>query len=70
MSQTVGVISVPVIETHKIDSDDLFLVLASDGVWEFVPNALACKLVYDNLSDMDTATQKLVEEAHERWTKV
>lgn len=69
VSQTVGVTSVPVVQVHEIQGDDLFFVIASDGVWEFIPNADACKIIHDNLPSLETAAAKLVEEAHDRWTR-
>ena len=38
VAASVGVISKPVITRHTIDSKDRFLVLASDGIWEFLSN--------------------------------
>lgn len=69
VSQTVGVTSIPVVQVHEIGHDDLFFVIASDGVWEFIPNSDACKIIHDNLANLDVAAGKLVEEAHERWTR-
>lgn len=69
VSQTVGVTSIPVVQVHEIEHDDLFFVIASDGVWEFIPNSDACKIIHDNIGNLDTAALKLVEEANERWTR-
>ena len=35
---TVGVLSVPEEQQYLLDKDDKFIVIASDGVWEFLTN--------------------------------
>ena len=37
-NNAVGVISIPEIIQHKVTKEDELLVLASDGVWEFIDN--------------------------------
>ena len=46
---TVGVISTPEIIEHDITRDDRILVLASDGVWEFIGNDEAAGLFKGSL---------------------
>lgn len=38
LAHRVGVSSVPEISTHEISASDRFLILASDGIWEFITN--------------------------------
>lgn len=41
-----GVISVPEIKEIQIDSNqDLFIVIGSDGVWEFISNEDAAEIL-------------------------
>jgi protein phosphatase PTC2/3 len=64
----VGVIAEPVVSTHHVTIDDEFLILASDGVWEFVASHEAVRVVSDNLHLGATqACQALIEMAAARW---
>lgn len=64
----VGVIAEPVVSTHTILPEDEFLILATDGVWEFLTSAQAVEIVGANLSRSATkATQALIEAAAARW---
>ena len=74
----VGVIPDPEI-THTVvapaasmDKDggdgDLFVIVASDGIWEFIQSAEACALVYKHKSATD-ACSALVLEAAQRWKR-
>ena len=62
----VGVIATPDVMTQKIDPLDRCLILASDGVWEFMTNQRAVEVValHDNATD---ASEALVREASELW---
>ena len=38
-AKTLGVIATPIVQTFDLDSDmDLFLIMASDGVWDTIEN--------------------------------
>jgi protein phosphatase PTC2/3 len=64
----VGVIAEPVVTTHTVDPDDEFLIIATDGVWEFLSSEAAVEIVGANLSRGATkATQALIEAAAARW---
>jgi protein phosphatase PTC2/3 len=64
----VGVIAEPVVTTHTVDPDDEFLIIATDGVWEFLSSETAVAIVGANLSRGATkATQALIEAAAARW---
>lgn len=68
VAHSVGVSNEPEITVHKIDNDDdLFLMYASDGIWEFIPNETAATIVLDKLPDLREAALKLVKEAISRW---
>lgn len=65
---TVGVIAEPVVTTHAVTEQDEFLILASDGVWEFLESADAVSIVAANLDRGATkACQVLIEAAAARW---
>lgn len=45
IASRVGVISEPEIVTEKIDFNEGFIVLASDGIWEFMSNEKVVEIV-------------------------
>ena len=75
---SVGIISEPEIIEYYFNKDDLFFILATDGLWEFMTNdevfffiiqvANTLKEYYfkDNI---EGAAQFLVNEATKRWIK-
>ena len=69
VAQGVGVTCEPEIVEHRITEEDRFVVVASDGVWEFLDNERVMKLVipfwYCNRPDQ--ACEKLVKEATAKW---
>jgi serine/threonine protein phosphatase PrpC len=69
VSKSVGCSCVPEVIELKINSNYEFMVLASDGVWEFLDNEAVCKIVqpYYNKNDPDGAVNKLIEEASRMW---
>lgn len=69
MSQTVGVISVPEITTHTIKENDCFIIWASDGVWEFVTDEAAVKLLWKHKDNLQEAANQLAEESTKMWKK-
>jgi len=38
LAKSIGVIAVPDIFTHQITQNDSIIVIASDGLWEFMTN--------------------------------
>jgi serine/threonine protein phosphatase PrpC len=69
VSQTVGVISVPEIIPHQIQSNDIFAIWASDGVFEFLSNEQAVSIIWKYKHDLQEAVNQLVEEAAKMWRK-
>ena len=45
---------------------DLFIIVASDGVWEFIESQEACGIVAKH-ADATEACAALVKEAQQRW---
>jgi serine/threonine protein phosphatase PrpC len=69
VSQTVGVISVPEISTHSIKEQDIFVVWATDGVWEFITDDSAIKLLWKHKENLAEAAAQLAEESTKQWRK-
>ena len=66
--KSVGVIAEPVVSFHDVKENDSFLILATDGVWEFISSAEAVKTVAKHLHKGATkACQVLIEAAAAKW---
>lgn len=66
--QTVGVIAEPEVVRHDITSDDRFMILATDGVWEFIPSQEAVDIVAAEIEHgAEHACRKLIQTAAERY---
>lgn len=68
--KTVGVIAEPVVTKHEIHPDDEFMIIATDGVWEFLSSDDAVDIVSTGLKNGDgssLACQHLIEAAAAKW---
>lgn len=69
----VGVIATPVVARYDLHQDDQFIILASDGVWEFISTQRAAELVgrcmQAGLGPRTTA-MCLMEEASVQWSEI
>jgi len=69
----VGVIAEPVVETHRIVPGDEFVIMATDGVWEFIDSDAAVEIVADRLrkgEGASVACEALIDAATRRWREV
>ncbi|KAL1514535.1 hypothetical protein AB1Y20_003632 [Prymnesium parvum] len=67
---TVGVIPDPEITEYDVHDDDVCMVIASDGVWEFLSNEEVANLVYRTCvisKDPQRIVETIVDEASHRW---
>jgi serine/threonine protein phosphatase PrpC len=68
----IGLLPTPEVCTHTVSDDDCFLIMASDGVWEFIDNAEAVQIVNQFYSAgrpaMD-ACRFLIAKAAVLWRK-
>lgn len=69
VAQSVGVTPEPEILEYEIQPEDLYLVVASDGVWEFMPNEEVGKISFPfySKSAPEAAANALVKEAYKKW---
>lgn len=70
---SVGVICDPEIVEYEINDYSKFIVIASDGIWEFLSNEKVMEIVnfyYCNSFDANSASERLVEEATKCWRRV
>ena len=65
----VGVIVDPEIFEHFLDEEDKFIILASDGIWEFMSSDEVVNIVKDFYlkNDINGAIEYLYQESNERW---
>ena len=69
VASQVGVVSDPEIYEMTLGSDDKFLVIASDGIWEFLPNDQIVEMIvpYWEAKDPEGACIALIEESVKHW---
>jgi len=71
----VGVIAEPVVETHELEEEDEFVIIATDGVWEFISSEDAVEIVAGHLYNegkdekggASLACEALIKAASEKW---
>lgn len=70
ISKPIGVTSEPEIIKMKLDKRDKFILVASDGVWEFITNQQVLQLIvpYYKEGKLQEACDALSRLAYERWT--
>ena len=71
VAQSVGVSPEPEIFEADLTEDDKFIVIASDGVWEFLPNEEIVSLVvpYWLQNNPEGACEKIAKESVAHWKK-
>ena len=70
LAHTVGVISNPEIQKFNFNGSEKFILLASDGIWEFIDSDESVRIIkdyYENDMDAVGALNALVKEAFRRW---
>jgi len=68
-----GVIATPEVVTHRVQPQDRFLILATDGVWEFIGSNEAVEMVeacFTQSRSVSEAAHHLVAKAAEAWNEV
>lgn len=71
IASKVGVISEPEVKMHQLTADDKIMVVASDGVWEFLSNDDVMKLIlpFYLKNDPEGACDKIIKESTEAWKR-
>ena len=71
MAARVGVIAEPELKMIELNKDDKFIVLASDGVWEFLRNEDVGRMIYPFYlkKNAEGAAECLVRESFKKWKK-
>ena len=70
-AHSVGVSHIPEMKQFMMDEDDKFLILASDGVWEFLSNDEVLDLVvpFWHQNDLKGACNTIVKESVAAWER-
>ena len=70
-AHSVGVTHIPEMKQFMMDEDDKFLILASDGVWEFLSNDEVLDLVvpFWHQNDLKGACNVIVKESVAAWER-
>ena len=71
VAATVGVISEPEIKEFDFDEGDKFMIIASDGIWEFISSQECVEIIKDfyEKNDLKGCAEFLYEESSKRWIK-
>ena len=69
VAHTVGVTAQPEIFEYNLVNEDKFILLASDGIWEFISSDECVNIVKDYYlkDDIDGALSYLYKESSKRW---
>ena len=70
VAHSVGVISEPEIIKYEFNGSEKFIILASDGIWEYIDSDECVNIVkdyYENDMDAIGALNSLVKQAFNRW---
>jgi len=67
IAATVGVHATPEILVHNIKDNDQFVVICSDGVWEFLSNEEVVDIVRSCDGDADRACKELCARSYREW---
>ena len=71
VAATVGVMSEPEIKEFLFDEGDKFMIIASDGIWEFISSQECIDIIknfYDK-NDLHGCCEYLYQESSKRWLK-
>ena len=68
IAERIGVIPTPEVRVHKISASDRFIILATDGVWEFLSSQEAVDMVANSKNPYEGAA-KLVDAAFRLWSE-
>jgi serine/threonine protein phosphatase PrpC len=71
VSMRAGVICIPDVTFQTLDSNDKFIIIASDGIWEFITND-ECVQIVSNFyfsGKLAEACEQLIKIAKYRWTR-
>ena len=71
VAASVGVISEPEIKEFDFTEDDKYMIIASDGIWEFISSQECIDIIksYYESNDLKGCCEYLYQESSKRWLK-
>ena len=71
VAATVGVMSEPEIKEFNFTEDDKYMIIASDGIWEFISSQECIDIIqsYYESNDLKGCCEYLYQESSKRWLK-
>ena len=71
VAASVGVISEPEIKEFDFDENDKYMIIASDGIWEFISSQECIDIIqkYYETNDLKGCCEYLYQESSKRWLK-
>ena len=72
IAHSVGVSDEPELKSFEYDGTEKFIVLASDGIWEYIHGDECIKVLrpyYEEKKDVEEAAYALVKEAFRKWKR-
>ena len=71
LCREIGVISTPTVTEHMLTEEDEFVLMCSDGVWEFIENEEAVEFVAEfGRAKVAQAAEELAKRAWQKWVEV
>ena len=71
VAATVGVMSEPEIKEFEFEENDKFMIIASDGIWEFISSQECVDIIKDfyDKNELKECCEYLYQESSKRWLK-
>ena len=72
IAHSIGVIEEPEFKIYEYDGNEKFIIIASDGIWEYLNGDDCIKIVknyYEDNFDIEKASFALVKEAFDKWKR-
>ena len=72
VAHSVGVIDEPEFKNFEYDGNEKFIIIASDGIWEYLHGDDCIKIIkpiYEDSKDCEEAALALVKEAFRKWKR-
>ena len=72
IAHCIGVIEEPEFKIYEYDGNEKFIIIASDGIWEYLNGDDCIKIVknyYEDNYDVEKASFSLVKEAFDKWKR-
>ena len=72
IAHSVGVIDEPEVKSFEYDGTEKFMVVASDGIWEYIHGEDCIRIVksfYEDNKNCEEAALALIKEAFKRWRR-